>query len=133
MTPIHKAAIVLPWLALCCGCATHAPASGGERFVSTVPLANGMVCVVAEGDLEPRSIGTYSVRVYRDLHVGDYIAGAIQRRDGFVRRAYRGSPDGSGRDVIAVEVETAGSGRYAHAETFVFDASARAVRPTGAE
>jgi len=114
---------------MCWGCAAHAPVSGGERFVSTVPLANGMVCVVAEGDLEPRSIGTYSVRVYRDLRVGDYVAGAIQRRDGFVRRAYLDSPDGSGRDVIAVEVETAGSGRYAHAERFVFDGPARAVRP----
>jgi Periplasmic lysozyme inhibitor of I-type lysozyme len=61
----------------------------------------------------------FSVRVYRDLGVGDYIAGTIHRRDGLVRRRYRSNPDGAGREVIAVEVETAGSGRYSHAEMFV--------------
>jgi len=66
--------------------------------------------------------------VYRDLGLGDYIAGTIRRRDGFVRRTYRGNPDGAGPEVIGVEVETAGSGRYSHAEMFVFDAVARTVR-----
>jgi hypothetical protein len=116
---------VVVWLALACAVA---PAAGAGRFVARFDLRGGFVCVVAEGDLEPRSIGTFSVRVYRDLDVGDYVAGAIGRRDGFVRRAYAVARDDGGPQEIAVEVETAGSGRYSSTHVFVFDASTRALR-----
>jgi len=66
--------------------------------------------------------------VYSDLGVGDCKAGTIHRRDGFVRRTYRSNPDGAGREVIAVEVQTAGCGRCSPAEMFVFDAAAPTIR-----
>lgn len=115
--------LVLAWLS------ASPPANGADRFVTRFALNGGFVCVVAEGDLEPRSIGTFSVRVYRDLEVGDYVAGTIGRRDGFVRRAYAVAGDEAGPQQIAVEVETAGSGRHASTHVFVFDASTRSLRP----
>lgn len=104
------------------------PAAAADRFVARFPLHGGFVCVVAEGDLEPRSIGTFSVRVYRDLEVGDYVAGTIGRRDGFVRAAYVVAGDDAGAQQIAVEVETAGSGRHASRHVFVFDPATRSLR-----
>lgn len=41
-------------------------ASADERFVQKVTIHPGLVVVVSEGDLEARSIGSYSVRVYSD-------------------------------------------------------------------
>jgi hypothetical protein len=60
------------------------------RFVQAIELGNGFGAVAAKGDLEPRSIGTYAVRVYRDLKVGGYVAGLILparwlRRESVVR------------------------------------------------
>ncbi len=107
------------------------PAWGADRFVAEFPLRGGFVCVVAEGDREPRSIGTFSVRVYRNLEVGDYAVGIIARRDGFVRKAYAVPSAEDGREEIAVEVETAGSGRYAKLHVFRFDPSTRTLRTIG--
>ena len=114
-------------LALVSSCAS-APSTAGDRFVGRVALRDGFVCVVAEGDLEPRSIGTFAVRAYRDLDVGDYVAGVITPRNGFVKAAYRPSRDPAGSDEIVVEVETAGSGRYVETLIFDFDARARSLR-----
>ncbi len=124
--------VALAWLALVSGCA-RAPVAEGDRFVGRVALDSGFVCVIAEGALEPRSIGTFSVRVYRNLDVGDYVAGIIAPRNGFVRTAYRANPEGKGPEAIVVEVETAGSGRYVERHVFVFDASARSLRPAKAD
>jgi Periplasmic lysozyme inhibitor of I-type lysozyme len=107
------------------------PAWGADRFVAQFPMRGGFVCVVAEGDREPRSIGTFSVRVYRNLEVGDYAVGIIARRDGFVRKAYALPSAEDGREEIAVEVETAGSGRYAKLHVFRFDPSTRTLRTIG--
>jgi len=117
----------LGWLVLMTGCAS-APVTAADRFVARLALADGFVCVVAEGDLEPRSIGTFSVRVYRNLDVGDFVAGVIARRNGFVKAAYPAPRDGRGAEQIAVEVETAGSGRHVETQTFVFDAGTRSLR-----
>ena len=124
--------LILWCFAVVSGC-TSAPVAAGDRFVARFPLRGGFVCVVAEGDLEPRSIGTFSVRVYRNLDVGDYVAGVIARRDGFVKTAYRVARDGSTVDEIIVEVETAGSGRYVERLAFAFDPAAGTLRPLAAQ
>jgi hypothetical protein len=38
-------------------------AAGGDRFVGQFPVGHEFTGVVAEADWEPRSIGTYSVRL----------------------------------------------------------------------
>jgi hypothetical protein len=44
-------------------CAGEVLADEG-RYVKQLPLPDGRVSVVAEGDMEPRSIGSYSIRFY---------------------------------------------------------------------
>ena len=120
--------LLLWWLAVLTGCASG-PVTTDSRYVARFQLREGFVCVVAEGDLEPRSIGTFTVLVYRNLDVGDYVAGVIARRDGFVKSAYRVTHQGGPGDEIVVEVETAGSGRFTTSVRFIFDPSAGSLRP----
>lgn len=54
------------WTIAACAAVLCSAAWAADRFVQKVPLAKGLVAVVAEGDLEARSIGSYSVRAYFD-------------------------------------------------------------------
>lgn len=59
-----------------------------DRYVKKHLLPSGQIAVVAEGDLEPRSIGSYSIRIYSNVDkkypTDDFICGIIQTRDGVV-------------------------------------------------
>lgn len=101
--------------------AGDASPDAGGRFIGEYRLPEGRVAVIAEGDREPRSIGSYSVRVYADLYTGSYVAGTIRHRDGFIREVRVGERDRQGRDEIVVVIETAGSGRYQTTDVFLFD------------
>ena len=56
-------------------------------LTGTVP-ANTLIVTVTEGPGEPRSIGSYALRVYDPLHpdfpYDHFIAGTVQKRDGAV-------------------------------------------------
>jgi hypothetical protein len=81
-----------PWL-LCLGvmlgaCATIG-ADRGARVVKQEVIPGGSaIVVVAEGDFEPRSLGSYSVRAYTAANprfpFDDFIAGTVRPRDGTV-------------------------------------------------
>ena len=69
-------------------------AAGPARFVAKVRLPSGQTAVVAEGDFEARSIGSFSVRIYDPAAPGDettfFRTGQIFGRDlqilnGFVK------------------------------------------------
>lgn len=78
-----------------------------------VPLpAAPAALVVAQETGEPASIGTYSVRLYRDLSAGDYADGLIRPRNGELRQAELQDVDGDGQPELAVTLVTAGSGNY---------------------
>ena len=80
------AALLLP-------CMVTGGAATADRFTQTVPLAKGLVAVVAEGDLEARSMGSYTVRAYFDAKASPgneptfYAAGLVRPRDGTDRSA----------------------------------------------
>src|SRR3546814_6865431 len=64
------------------------PADAAAPAPIVVPLAAAPAAVVvAQEPGEPASIGTYSVRLYRDLSAGDYTDGLIRPRDGELRQA----------------------------------------------
>ena len=96
------------------------------RFVREVKLGGTFTAVIAEGDHEPRSIGTFTVRIYRDLAVGDYVTGVLRARDGFVKTVE--VQEVKGRHRITVRIETAGSGRYFTDHVFWFDPSKRTLQ-----
>lgn len=89
------------------------PADAAAPAPIVVPLAQAPAAVVvAQESGEPASIGTYSVRLYRDLSTGDYAGGIIRPRDGELRQAELKDVDGDGQPELAVTLVTAGSGNY---------------------
>lgn len=88
------------------------------RVVRRVALADGGTVVVADGDFEARSIGTYSVRLYRDRDLADFQSGTIQRRDGVIDAVRLADLDGSGDEQLVVIVRSVGTGGYLSAQAF---------------
>jgi hypothetical protein len=96
-----------------------------ERFVAKVKLPTGQTAVVAEGDFEARSIGSFSVRLYDAAPSGDettfFRAGIVRPRDGTVEKVLLADIDGDQRPEIIVLVRSAGTGGYLSAQAFAFD------------
>ncbi len=92
----------------------------GERYVRKISLASGQTAVIAEGDCEARSIGSYSVRLYQSGQPGDdatfYAAGVILERDGTIEAVQQADLDGDGRDEVVVVIRSVGSGGYLSAQ-----------------
>lgn len=58
--------------------------SMSATYAKSFSLANGYSLVVAEGALEPRSIGSVNVALYRNLEVGDFVTSVSFSRSGSV-------------------------------------------------
>ncbi len=94
-----------------------------HRFVMNLKFPAGQsVAVVGEGDFEPRSIGSYSVRIYSgsnpDFPFDKYVTGLIRPRDGFIEDVTFYDLDGDGMAEILVIIRSAGSGGYLSADAF---------------
>ena len=104
----------------------HAKA-GVDRFVQKLKLASGLTAVVAEGDLEARSIGSYTVRLYSagNAQPGDdatfFVSGLIRERNGYIEKVELASIDGDGKPELVVTVRCVGAGSYLYADAFAFD------------
>jgi Periplasmic lysozyme inhibitor of I-type lysozyme len=93
-----------------------------DRFVSKLRLATGETIVVAEGDLEARSMGSFSVRLYEAAAAEDdttfFISGLVHARDGVVEKVVLADVDGDqGQDVVVI-ARSAGTGNYLSAQAF---------------
>jgi Periplasmic lysozyme inhibitor of I-type lysozyme len=98
-----------------------AAAADADRYARATALPDGQTVVVAEGDLEARSIGTYSVRLYRDSDLTSFESGLIVGRDGTIEDVRVVDLDGKGREQLVVIVRSAGTGGYVSAQAFAFD------------
>lgn len=82
----------------------------------------GQAVVVAEGDLEPRSIGSYTVRLYDKndpAHPYDhFLTGIVHARNGVVDALRFEDIDGDKKPEIVVIVRYAGSGAFISADAF---------------
>ncbi len=113
---------------LCClavvlAVAATALASGETaRILSRVLPGTSMVVVVAEGDFEPRSVGSYSVRTYAGANprfpYDDFTAGTVRPRDGAVDDVVFSDLDHDGSLEIVVVIRSAGTGSYLSADAF---------------
>jgi hypothetical protein len=101
--------------------------TGVDRFVQKIKLPSELTAVVAEGDLEARSIGSFTVRLYSSgqAQPGDdttfFVAGVIAERDGYVEKVELADIDGDGKPEIVVTIRCVGTGQYLSADAFVFD------------
>ena len=79
---------------------------------------------IAEADREPRSIGSYSVRLYSGRNPSfpydDFVAGVIEKRDGFIVSARLADVDGDAQPELVVTMQSAGSGSYLAADAYSF-------------
>ena len=96
-----------------------------DRFVSKLTLPTGETVVVAEGDFEARSIGSFSVRLYEAAAAPDdttfFIAGLIRSRDGVVEKVILADVDGHRKQEIVVIVRSVGTGSYLSAHAFAIE------------
>ncbi len=87
-----------------------------DRFISKSTLPNGLTVVVAEGDYEARSIGSFSVRLYEAAADPDettfFISGLIRARDGVVERVISTDINGDEQQEVVVVVRSVGTGNY---------------------
>lgn len=104
------------------------PAYGNEqkqpdRFVHQAKLSIGLTAVVAEGDFEPRSIGSYSLRIYGanpEFPTDDFLSGTVRSRDGYIEKVVIQDINGDGAEEIIVIVRSAGTGGYLSADAFQY-------------
>jgi len=103
-----------------------ASSSAGEdqrNPVKQAILPTGQVVIVAEGQGEPRSMGSYSVRLYsgkdKRFPFDDFLGGAVRPRDGFVERLEIVDLDDHGAPELVIIIRNAGSGSYLSADAFV--------------
>ena len=94
------------------------------RFAQKVAFPSGQTVVVAEGDFEARSIGSYSVRSYstQNAQPGDdttfFSAGVVRARDGALEKVFLANLQGDARPSLVVVIRSVGSGGYLSADAF---------------
>jgi hypothetical protein len=94
--------------------------AGGDRYWRQHALPDGRQAVVAEGEMEPRSIGSYSVRLYRGTNeqfsLDMFLGGIICRREGTVEGVEQADIDADSVVELVVIMRCAGSGGYLSAD-----------------
>ena len=111
-------------------CLVAAFAYGAEpnlRFVKKFQFGGAPeVIVVAEGDFEPRGVGSYALRVYggtsKKFPLDDFVAGVVWPRNGIVEAVRFADIDGDDRSEIVVITRAVGSGGYLSADAFRYRA-----------
>ena len=81
--------------------------------------------VVAEGDFEPRSVGSYTLRVYAGsfgkFMMDDFVAGLVRPRNGIVEAVKFDDLEDDKRPEIVVITRSVGSGGYVSVDAFRYN------------
>lgn len=95
-----------------------------QRLVQRLALPGGQILVVAEGDSEARSIGSYSVRLYSagsmqaSEDVGIFVAGLMRARNGTLEKVFLESLKPGEAPSLIVTMRSVGTGSYVSADAF---------------
>ena len=101
-----------------CMVASCAQAAEPARFVARQALPDGKHVVVAEGDFEARSVGSYSIRLYSAAKEMTFSSGLILPRNGSVENVVISDVNADGQDELIVVVRSVGSGSSVSAQAF---------------
>jgi hypothetical protein len=100
------------------------PSETSVRYVKKVALPGNQTAIVAEGDFEARSVGSYTVRLYAPGAQADdttiYESGVLLERNGTIEDVRLADIDADKRDEIIVIVRSAGTGGYLSAQALSF-------------
>ena len=100
-------------------------AAESERFITKLKLPSGLTAVVAEGEFEARSIGSFSILLYDAAAPGDettfFLSGLIHPRDGGIEKVVLADVVGDRRPEIVAIVRSVGTGGYLSAHAFAID------------
>ena len=95
---------------------------GAERYVKQHQLDDRHVSMVAEGESEPRSIGSYTVRIYEVLNPASptdfFVCGVVRPRDGVLEDVLVEDLDGDGDEDLIVSIRNVGTGSFLSADAF---------------
>ena len=119
-------------LALAALCTIGAAASGTVVSAQNIPATagalrgewpgTGIAVLVDEGQVEPRSIGSYAVRLYDTRRGGGtwdaFLTGIVRPRDGTLMKLDFADLDADGTTELVVVTQSAGSGGYLAADAF---------------
>ena len=98
------------------------PGTASGRFTTKIKLPSGQTVVVAEGEFEARSIGSFSIRLYQAASGGNettfFTSGLIRSRDGTIERVVLSDINDDGQPEIIVIVRSVGTGGYLSAHAF---------------
>jgi hypothetical protein len=101
-------------------------AADSARFIAQVKLPSGQTVVVAEGDFEARSLGSFSLRLYEAAGPEDattfFSAGVVCARDGSIERVVVADVTGDSQPEVVVIVRSVGTGGYLSAQAFTIAA-----------
>ncbi len=116
--------VVLLTFGTAAAAAADEPTETGVRYVKKIALPDNQTAIVAEGDFEARSIGSYTVRLYAAGAVANdttlYESGVLLTRDGTIEDVRLADIDGDKHDEIIVIVRSAGTGGYLSAQALSF-------------
>lgn len=120
-----KRTLLCALLTLALSNAMAAPPAGDGHALIVRKLASGQTAVVAEGELEARSTGSYSVRLYQAAPDTDrttfYQDGVVVARNGTVEKVVLTDIEGKGGEDLVVIVRSAGTGGALSARAFAYD------------
>jgi len=95
-------------------------AAAQDRFVSRLTHPTGKTVVVAEGDFEARSIGSFSVRLYEAAATPNettfFTSGLVRARNGVIEKVILADVDGDQQQEIVVIARSVGTGNYLSAQ-----------------
>jgi len=84
-------------------------------------LSTGLTAVIAEGDFEPRSIGSYSIRIYEanlEYPTDYFLYGTIRPREGNIETVTIQDINEDSIEEIIVVIRSVGTGSYLSADAF---------------
>ncbi|MDO6610941.1 PliI family lysozyme inhibitor of I-type lysozyme [Shewanella sp. 1_MG-2023] len=85
--------------------------SNDGTYIQSFKFSNGQSLVIAEGRIEPRSIGSITIKLFKDLYVGDFTQGIVIPRDGTILNV-EVMEDTDQVQKVKITTVTAGSGNY---------------------
>lgn len=99
-------------------------AQPADRFVQKLTLPGEQTVVVAEGDFEARSLGSYSVRLYStgkapvNGDAGFFASGLVRLRNGTLEKVFLENLGPGEAPSLIVTMRSAGTGSYVSADAF---------------